>query len=54
MDQQVHLGTFMLIEEADHWWDNARQRLENSKTTITWVVFREMIMVKNFPANIQN
>ncbi|XP_073221585.1 uncharacterized protein [Cicer arietinum] len=30
--QKVHLGTFMLTEEAEHWSDNARQRLDNAGT----------------------
>nr|XP_004490766.1 uncharacterized protein LOC101508821 [Cicer arietinum] len=50
--QKVHLGTFMLTEEAEYWWDNACQRLDNAGTAITWVVFRNMFLVKYFPEDI--
>ncbi|XP_073222428.1 uncharacterized protein [Cicer arietinum] len=52
--QKVHLGTFMLTEEAEHWWDNARQRLENAGTAITWAIFKNMFLIKYFPEDIRN
>ena len=39
-DQKVLFGTYMLSEEAEDWWDNARQRLEVVGTEVTWDVFR--------------
>ncbi|XP_073223476.1 uncharacterized protein [Cicer arietinum] len=52
--QKVHLGTFMLTEEAEHWWDNARQHLENAGTAITWAIFNNMFLIKYFPEDIRN
>nr|XP_027190148.1 uncharacterized protein LOC113786559 [Cicer arietinum] len=52
--QKVHLGTFMLTEEAEHWWDNARQRLENAGTAITWAIFKNMFLIKYFLEDIHN
>ncbi|XP_073224802.1 uncharacterized protein [Cicer arietinum] len=52
--QKVHLGTFMLTEEAEHWWDNARQRLDNGGTAITWAIFKNMFLIKYFPEDIRN
>ncbi|XP_012567838.1 uncharacterized protein, partial [Cicer arietinum] len=40
--QKVHLGTFMMTEEAEHWWDNGRQRLDNAGTAITWAIFKDL------------
>nr|XP_012567818.1 uncharacterized protein LOC105851461 [Cicer arietinum] len=44
----------MLTEEAEHWWDNARQRLENAGTAITWAIFKTMFLIKYFPEDIRN
>nr|XP_012575109.1 uncharacterized protein LOC101514546 [Cicer arietinum] len=52
--QKVHLGTFMLTEEAEHWWDNARQRLDNAGTSINWAIFKDMFLIKYFPEDIHN
>ncbi|XP_050892723.1 uncharacterized protein LOC127098223 [Lathyrus oleraceus] len=38
--QKVKFGTQMLSEEAEDWWDNARQRLNVVDAEITWGVFR--------------
>ncbi|XP_073224792.1 uncharacterized protein [Cicer arietinum] len=52
--QKVHLGTFMLTEEAEHWWDNARQQLDNVGTAITCAIFKNMFLIKYFPEDIRN
>ncbi|XP_004516299.1 uncharacterized protein [Cicer arietinum] len=52
--QKVHLGTFMLTEEVEHWWNNARQHLDNAGAAITWAVFKNMFLVKYFPGDIRN
>ncbi|XP_073219573.1 uncharacterized protein [Cicer arietinum] len=44
----------MLTEEAEHWWDNARQRLDNAGTTITWAIFNNMFLIKYFPEDNGN
>ncbi|XP_050896680.1 uncharacterized protein LOC127103468 [Lathyrus oleraceus] len=38
----------MLSEEAKHWWDNARQRLEVVGAEITWDVFKVKLLEKYF------
>jgi hypothetical protein len=38
----------MLMEEAEHWWDNACKRLENARTAITWSVFKVMFSGQYF------
>lgn len=42
----------MLFEEADDWWDNARQRLEVVGVEITSAVFRIAFQKKYFPAHV--
>lgn len=32
--QKMHLGTFMLIEEAEHCWENVSQHLDNTRTAL--------------------
>jgi hypothetical protein len=53
-EQKVRLATHMVAEEAEHWWENARQRLEGVGTMITWEIFREEFFVKCFPADVRN
>ena len=38
--QKVRYGTHMLAEEADDWWLEVRQRLEDAGEEITWAVFK--------------
>ncbi|XP_073222549.1 uncharacterized protein [Cicer arietinum] len=35
-------------------WDNARQRLDNAGTAITWAIFKDMFLIKYFPEDICN
>lgn len=44
----------MLTEEAKHLWDNAREHLENTRTIITWAVYRDIFLVKYFFEDIFN
>ncbi|XP_050909666.1 uncharacterized protein LOC127123498 [Lathyrus oleraceus] len=50
--QQVSFGTHMLFEEAEYWWNSARQRLEASGTAITWATFKGVFLEKYFSADI--
>lgn len=44
--QKVRYGTHMLAAEADDWWLETRQRLENAYEDITWAVFRRDVRGK--------
>lgn len=50
--QKVQFGTHMLKEEAEDWWDNAHQRIENVSKEITWAIFRFAFMQKYFPKDV--
>ncbi|XP_045787522.1 uncharacterized protein LOC123882913 [Trifolium pratense] len=53
-EQKVVLGTYMLREEADHWWDNASQRLGVGGVVVTWAMFKREFLIKYFPADVKN
>ncbi|XP_058775662.1 uncharacterized protein LOC131649934 [Vicia villosa] len=48
-EQKVQFVIYMLEEEVEEWWNNARQRMEILGTEITWTVFRASFMQKYFP-----
>ncbi|XP_050890061.1 uncharacterized protein LOC127095408 [Lathyrus oleraceus] len=52
--QKVLYGTHMLLEEAEYWWDNARQRFKANGITLTWVIFRDTFLEKYFPADVRS
>ncbi|MCI22171.1 hypothetical protein A2U01_0043347, partial [Trifolium medium] len=53
-ENKVTLGTYMLREEANHWWKNARQRLGVGGVVITWERFKREFLIKYFPADVRN
>lgn len=52
--QKIQFDTQMLLEEAEDWWDNARQILEVVATEIAWVVFRAGFLEKYFPEDVHS
>jgi len=48
-NQKVNYVVFMLIGEAQYWWDSTRRLLERGRIIITWEVFRKKILEKYFP-----
>ncbi|MCI80107.1 hypothetical protein A2U01_0101378, partial [Trifolium medium] len=50
-EDKTSLGSYMLREEANHWWTNARQRLGAGGVAITWEIFKREFWVKYFPAD---
>ncbi|XP_058753085.1 uncharacterized protein LOC131626271 [Vicia villosa] len=44
----------MLEDEAEDWWDNSRQRMEDAGTAITWAVFRAEFLEKYFPEDTRS
>ena len=51
--QKVRYGTHMLAEEADDWWLEVRQRLEDAGEEVTWAVFRREFMRKYYPEDVR-
>ncbi|XP_058767796.1 uncharacterized protein LOC131641508 [Vicia villosa] len=51
--QKVRYGTHMLAVEANDWWLENRQRLENAGEEITWAVFRKEFLRKYYPEDVR-
>ncbi|MCI18219.1 hypothetical protein A2U01_0039372 [Trifolium medium] len=48
------LGTYVLCEEANNWWKNAKQRLGAGGVAIPWGMFKREFLVKYFPVDVKN
>ncbi|GAU51023.1 hypothetical protein TSUD_411670 [Trifolium subterraneum] len=48
------LGTYMLREEANQWWKNAKLRIGNGGVAITWEMFKREFFNKYFPPDMKN
>ncbi|MCI65264.1 hypothetical protein A2U01_0086522, partial [Trifolium medium] len=48
------LGTYVLREEANMWWKNAKQRLGPGGMVIPWEMFKREFLVKYFPVDVKN
>ena len=53
-EQKVPFGTYTLVEEAEYWWENTRQRLEAKDQAMTWGAFKEVFLEKYFPEDVRN
>ncbi|CAJ2637692.1 unnamed protein product [Trifolium pratense] len=48
------LGTYVLREEANVWWKNAKLRLGPGGMAIPWTMFKREFLVKYFPVDVKN
>ncbi|MCI34938.1 hypothetical protein A2U01_0056159, partial [Trifolium medium] len=53
-ESKVTLGAYVLREEANHWWKNAKQRLGAGGVVITWEMFKREFLINYFPADVRN
>ncbi|GAU51518.1 hypothetical protein TSUD_413850 [Trifolium subterraneum] len=53
-ENKLALGTYMLREEANQWWKNAKLRLGDRGFVITWEMFKREFFNKYFPADVKN
>ncbi|CAJ2645709.1 unnamed protein product [Trifolium pratense] len=53
-ESKLTLGTYVLREEANKWWKNAKLRMEIGGVVITWEMFKGEFLRKYFPADIRN
>ena len=51
--QKVNYAVFMLIGEAEYWWENTRKLLENGGININWEVFKTKFLKKYFPNDVR-
>lgn len=47
-------GTHILSKEAEDWWNNVHQRMEDEFTEVTWVVFITNFLEKYIPHDVRN
>ncbi|MCI80365.1 pol polyprotein, partial [Trifolium medium] len=52
-ENKITLGTYVLREEVNQWWKNAKLRLGAGGMVITWEMFRGEFLRKYFPADIR-
>ena len=50
--QRVSFSTYMLVGEAEHWWEGAHRHMEGQDTKITWQVFQDAFLDKYFPRSV--
>ncbi|CAJ2646737.1 unnamed protein product [Trifolium pratense] len=53
-ESKLTLGTYVLREEANKWWKNAKLRMRIGGVVITWEMFKGEFLRKYFPADIRN
>ncbi|MCI11756.1 GRAS family transcription factor [Trifolium medium] len=53
-ESKTTLGTYVLREEANHWWKSAKQRIGAGGVVITWEMFKREFLMKYFPADVKN
>ena len=53
-DKKVTYATFMLKEEAHHWWTNNRRLVEVAGVAVCWDDFKAIFLEKYFPADVRN
>ncbi|GAU22478.1 hypothetical protein TSUD_295970 [Trifolium subterraneum] len=53
-ENKLALGTYVLREEANQWWKNAKLRLGERDVVITWEMFKREFFNKYFPADVKN
>ncbi|GAU33765.1 hypothetical protein TSUD_393270 [Trifolium subterraneum] len=53
-ENKLALGTYVLREEANQWWKNAKLRLGDRGVVITWEMFKREFFNKYFLADVKN
>ncbi|KAF1891344.1 hypothetical protein Lal_00016975 [Lupinus albus] len=51
--QKVTYASYILVKEAETWWEFTRQQMETEGRVITWISFKEKFLQKYFPADLK-
>ncbi|KAF1887829.1 hypothetical protein Lal_00023837 [Lupinus albus] len=51
--QRVAYATYMLVKEAENWWEMTRRQMEVEGQIITWGAFKGKFLQKYFPADLK-
>ncbi|KAF1892890.1 hypothetical protein Lal_00014471 [Lupinus albus] len=47
--QKVTYASYMLVKEAETWWEFTWRQMETEGRVITWIPFKEKFLKKYFP-----
>ena len=50
---KVTFATYVLSDDAEHWWDGMSKRYEAERTPVTWTLFQERFLEKYFPEDVR-
>ncbi|XP_038985482.1 uncharacterized protein LOC120111699 [Phoenix dactylifera] len=53
-EDRVTFATFMLLEEADIWWNVKREKMGQNAASLTWEGFKELFRDKYIPQSVEN
>ncbi|KAE9587478.1 putative retrotransposon gag domain-containing protein [Lupinus albus] len=51
--QKVTYASYMLVKEAETWWEFTQRQMETEGRVITWIAFKEKFLQKYFPADLK-
>ncbi|KAF1878104.1 hypothetical protein Lal_00015090 [Lupinus albus] len=51
--QKLAYATYMLVTEAENWWDFTRRQMETEGQLISWSTFKVKFLHKYFPADLK-
>ncbi|KAF1862595.1 hypothetical protein Lal_00014135 [Lupinus albus] len=51
--QKVTFASYVLVKDAENWWEYARRQLESEGRAITWEFFKERFLHKYFTADLK-
>ncbi|KAF1893996.1 hypothetical protein Lal_00003911 [Lupinus albus] len=51
--QKVTYASYMLMKEAENWWEFTRRQMETEGRVITWITFKEKFLQKYFSADLK-
>ncbi|KAF1855640.1 hypothetical protein Lal_00016902 [Lupinus albus] len=51
--QKLAYATYMLVKEAENWWEFTRRQMEIEGQLISWGTFKEKFLHKYFPADLK-
>ncbi|CAL0311017.1 unnamed protein product [Lupinus luteus] len=51
--QKVTYASYMLIKEAENWWEYTRRQMKAEEQTVTWESFKGKFLQKYFPADLK-
>ena len=48
-EQKLSFVTFLLVVDAEYWWQGMQQLMQTREEQVTWTTFRTRFLEKYFP-----